>query len=196
MVLPVSATTSANYPKVETPTKIDELVVAKLKKLGVVPAELCTDTEFLRRVSLDITGTLPSPAEISKFLADVSADKRNRKIDELLQRPAYASWWATKFGDWQGNTSALGPQGGEQSLNGAKARQWHAWLERRIAANEPYDKIVAGIVLATGRQPEQSFDEYSAEMSAYFLRENPADFAARETMPYSPDAPSVWQFIG
>jgi hypothetical protein len=184
VLLPVSAATGANYPQVETPTKIDELVVTKLKKLGVVPAELCTDTEFLRRVSLDITGTLPSPSEIIAFLADASVDKRNRKIDELLERPAYATWWATKFGDWQGNTSALGPQGGEQSLNGAKARQWHGWLERRIAENVPYDKIVAGIVLATGRQPDQSFDDYCTEMSAYFRNEDPADFAARETMPY------------
>lgn len=184
VLLPVSAATSASYPQVATPTKIDELVVAKLKKLGVIPAELCTDTDFLRRASLDITGTLPSPSEISAFLSDASADKRNRKIDELLARPAYATWWATKFGDWQGNTSALGPQGGEQSLNGAKARQWHAWLERRIAENVPYDKIVAGIVLATGRQPDQSFDDYSAEMSGYFRNDAPADFATRETMPY------------
>ncbi len=184
VLLPVTDAHGAKYPKVATPTKIDEHVVAKLSKLGVVPSELCKDTEFLRRVSLDITGTLPSPAEITAFLANSSANKRNQKIDELLARPAYAAWWATKLCDITGNTSALGPQGGEQALNGAKARQWHEWIARRIEQNMPYDKIVEGIVLAVGRSPEQSFDDYSAEMSAYFRGQEPADFAARETMPY------------
>ena len=184
VLLPVNAALAARYPSVPTPTKIDELVVGKLRKLGVLPAELCTDSEFLRRVSLDITGTLPSPAEIKAFLIDQSPSKRTAKIDELLERPAYATWWATKLSDWQGNTSALGPQGGEQGLNGVKSRQWHAWIERRLAQNVPYDQIVAGIVLSIGKQPEQSFDDYSAEMSGYFRSTDPFDFAARETMPY------------
>jgi hypothetical protein len=184
VLLPVNDAISKKYPSVPTPTKVDEFVVAKLKKLGVLPSELCTDSEFLRRVSLDITGTLPSPEEVTAFLADTTSDKRTRKINELLERPAYAAWWATKLCDVQGNTSALGPQGGEQSLNGAKARQWHQWIERRLAQNVPYDKIVEGIVLSVSRTPDQSFDAYSEEMSAYFRNENPADFAARETMPY------------
>jgi hypothetical protein len=188
VLLPFNGNVGSRYPQshslANSPSKIDELVVAKLSKLGVVPSELCTDAEFLRRVSLDITGTLPAPDEIISFLKDTSAEKRNRKIDELLTRPAYATWWATRLCDWQGNTSALGPQGGEQGLNGAKSRQWHGWIERRIADNVPYDKLVEGIVLAIGKQPEQSFDDYSAEMSAYFRNQDTADFAARETMPY------------
>src|SRR5262245_4563850 len=73
------------YPKVPTPTKIDELVVAKLRKLGTEQSDLCTDAEFLRRVSLDMTGTLPAPDEVREFLADKAKDKRARKIDELLE---------------------------------------------------------------------------------------------------------------
>ncbi len=64
---PVSSKTGSQYPAVPTPTKIDELVVAKLSKLGIVPSGLCTDDEFLRRVSLDLTGTLPTPAEVTAF---------------------------------------------------------------------------------------------------------------------------------
>ena len=188
VLLPFNGNVGSRYPQshslANSPSKIDELVVAKLSKLGVVPSELSTDAEFLRRVSLDLAGTLPAPDEIVSFLKDTSADKRNRKIDELLTRPAYSAWWATKFCDWQGNTSALGPQGGEQGLNGVKSRHWHAWIERRIADNVPYDKLVEGIVLAIGKQPDQTFDDYSSEMSAYFRSENPVDFAARETMPY------------
>ena len=74
MVRPVSDRVGSKYPDVETPTKIDELVVAKLRKLGIVPSDRCTDAEFLRRVCLDVTGTLPTPQETEEFLADASAD--------------------------------------------------------------------------------------------------------------------------
>ena len=100
---PVSQLTGDRYPTVPTPTKIDELVVTKLKKLGVVPSDLCTDAEFLRRVSLDLAGTLPTAAEVEKFLADPSPNKRAEKIEQLLDTPAYAAWWTTRLCDWTGN---------------------------------------------------------------------------------------------
>lgn len=184
VLLPVSDKVGPKYPAVPTPTKVDELVVAKLRKLGVVPSDLCTDAEFLRRVSLDMTGTPPTAAEVETFLADTSADKRAKKVEELLARPAYAAWWATKLCDFTGNGERNGPLGGEQGLNRAKAGQWYDWVHRRVADNEPYDKLVAGIALAVGRKPDQSYADYSAEMSSYFRKDDPADFAARPTMPY------------
>jgi hypothetical protein len=104
VIVPVSEQTGPRYPDVATPTRIDELAVQKLRKVGLVPSELADDAEFLRRASLDITGTLPAPQEIAACLADSSSDKRARKIDELLSRPTYAAWWATRLGDWTGNT--------------------------------------------------------------------------------------------
>lgn len=184
VLLPVFDMTGAKYPAVPTPTKVDELVVAKLKKLGVVPSELCTDAEFLRRVSLDLTGTPPAPEEVEKFLMDNTKDKREKRIEELLSRPGYAAWWATKISDFTGNSERSGPLGGEQALNRAKAGQWYDWVHKRVADNEPYDKLVAGIALAVGRGPEQSFADYAAEMSSYFRKDKPGDFAARPTMPY------------
>jgi hypothetical protein len=181
---PVSDKVGANYPAVPTPTKVDELVVAKLRKLGVVPSELCTDAEFLRRLSLDLTGTLPPPGEVAAFLADSDPGKRAKKVEELLSRPAYAAWWATKLCDFTGNSERNGPLGGEQGLNRQKAGQWYDWVYRRVKDNEPYDKLVAGIVLAVGQRPEQTYAAYCAEMSGYFRANNPADFAARPTMPY------------
>ncbi|MCI0703501.1 MAG: DUF1549 domain-containing protein, partial [Planctomycetia bacterium] len=184
VLLPVSDKFGPKYPTVPTPTKVDELVVAKLRKLGIVPSDLCTDAEFLRRVSLDLTGTPPAPEEVEQFLADTTADKRAKKIEELLNRPTYAAWWSTKICDYTGNSERNGPLGGEQGLNRAKAGQWYDWVYRRVKTNEPYDKLVEGIALAVGRKPDQSFADYCAEMSSYFRKDNPADFAARPTMPY------------
>jgi hypothetical protein len=184
VLLPVTDKVGPKYPSVPTPTKVDELVVGKLRKLGIVPSELCTDAEFLRRVSLDMTGTPPAPEEVEQFLADKSQDKRAKKIEELLTRPTYAAWWATKICDYTGNSERSGPLGGEQGLNRAKSGQWYDWTYRRVQNNEPYDKLIAGIALAVGRRPEQSYMDYCTEMSSYFRKNNPADFAERPTMPY------------
>lgn len=183
-LLPVSDRVGPRYPDIPTPTRIDELVTARLRKLGIVPAQPCGDADFLRRVSLDLTGTLPAAAEVEAFLAERSADKRRRKVDELLERPAYAAWWATKLCDVTGNSERTGPLGGEQGLNRDKAKQWYAWIQRRVRENVPYDKLVEGIVLAVGRPAEQSYEDYCAEMSGYFRAAKPADFSARATMPY------------
>ena len=184
VLLPVSDQIGSNYPAVPTPTRIDELAVAKLCKLGIVPSEICTDAEFLRRVSLDLTGTLPMPSEVDAFLSNTTAGKRAKKVEEMFTRPTYAAWWATKIGDFTGNSERNGPLGGEQGLNRAKAGQWYDWVYRRVRDNEPYDKLVAGIVLAVGQRSDQTYAEYCAEMSGYFRKENPPDFAARPTMPY------------
>lgn len=158
---------------------IDELVLAKLDKLGIVPSDICSDSEFLRRVSIDLTGTLPTPDEVERFLADSTADKRLRKIDELLERPAYAAWWTNKLCDFTGcNPSQQAELGQETSV------QWYTWIYTRLRENIPYDELVQRIVLATGRGDEQSYDDYAAEVSAYFRDDSPADFSRRETMPH------------
>jgi hypothetical protein len=178
---PVSDKVGSSYPDVPTPTKIDALIVARLRKLGIVPSEICSDSEFLRRVSLDVTGTLPTPREIEVFLADASPDKRARKIDELLARPTYVARWTTKLCELTGNSprhfDGTGPM--EEY-----ARQWYEWIARRVRANVPYDELVAGIVLGRSRQPGQSYQDFIAEQSAYYRAKEPADFAARATMPY------------
>ncbi len=184
VILPVSEKFGKNFPDVPTPTKIDELVNTRLRKLGIVPSDLCSDVEFLRRVSLDMTGTPPRPDEVEAFMADKSVGKRTKKIDELLTRPTYAAWWAVRFSDWTGNAEATGTLGGERGLNGEKSKLWYKWLNARIADNMPYDKLVEGIVLARSRPPEQTFDQYCAEMSSYFRTNNPADFTKRPDMPF------------
>jgi hypothetical protein len=181
VIRPVSQLSGDQYPLAATPTKIDELVVAKLKKLGVVQSEICTDAEFLRRVSLDLTGTLPSAADVEQFLNDPSATKRADKIEQLMQTPAYVAWWTTRLCDWTGNN--------DQKLNnvgprGLATQQWYDWIYARVEKNEPYDKIVEGVVLASSREPGESYTDYCETMSNIAKEGSDAKFADRQSMPY------------
>lgn len=182
-LLPVSDQIGPRYPAVPTPTRVDELIVQKLKTLGMVPSELCTDTEFLRRVSLDLTGTLPAPAEIDAFLADSSTNKRAAKIDELLERPAYSAWWATRLSDSLGNNPA-NFQGNNLGTGPRSSQLWYMWLVKRIRDNVPYDKIIEGMMLANSRQPGQSYEDFLAQMAAAFREKNPTNLNDHETIPF------------
>jgi hypothetical protein len=179
---PVSELVGDKYPEVETPTRVDELVVRKLRKVGLVPSDLCSDTEFLRRVSLDLAGTLPTAAEVEAFLADTSPDKRARKIDQLLETPGYAAWWATKLCDFTGNND-------DETVNvtpgrGQAGKDWYQWINHRLQKNVPYDELAAGIVLAVSRDPEESYYEFCKEMSEIYQPDSKLNFAEREYMPY------------
>ncbi len=180
VILPVSEFSGDNYPDTPTPTKIDKLVVQKLRKLGVKQSELASDAEFLRRVRLDLTGTLPTAKEVETFLADESKDKRAKKIDALLETPEYAAWWTTRLCDWTGNNS-------DQLVNTSPMRnapggEWYQWIEHRVKNNTPYDELAAGIVLGQSRRPGQSYVEYCKEMSEFYAKGG--DYADRPTLPY------------
>jgi hypothetical protein len=164
---PVSDKTGKKYPKVETPTKIDELVIEKLAKLGIIPSEVCDDHEFLRRASLDLTGSLPAPREVLDFLSSQDPNKRAKKIDELLERPGYAAWLTTKLCDFTGN-NANNLQNVAGNLGGNLSQEWYDWIHQRVARNEPYDKLVEGIVVANSRRPGESYTEYCKRMSAMY----------------------------
>lgn len=175
VMMPVSDRTGERYPEVAATTEIDRRVVSKLSKLGIVPSPVCSDEQFLRRVSLDLIGTLPSSAELKAFLADSSPDKRQSKIDELLQTEAYATWWAVKLADLTGsNSQALG----STDMNTPASDQWNAWLQRRLKENVGWDRIAAGIILATSRRPDQTYDTYVAEQSMHLKTKDATDFTS------------------
>ena len=90
---PVSERAGDRYPEVPTPTEIDRLVVSKLRTLGIVPSDVCDDATFLRRASLDLTGSLPTPEQVEAFLADTDPEKRAKLVDGLLASPLYAAYW-------------------------------------------------------------------------------------------------------
>ncbi|RIK71984.1 MAG: hypothetical protein DCC67_19885, partial [Planctomycetota bacterium] len=176
---PPSDRPAATRPDALAP--VDRFVQDKLDALNIEPSEICTDEEFLRRVRLDLTGSLPTANEVRQFLADASADKRAAKIDQLLQSPEYAAWWTTWICELTGNSEEVMPS--PQFVH-EESRQWYDWVYKRVKDNQPYDKLVEGMIVSESRRPGQSYQEYCAEMSSYVRTANPADFAQRETMPH------------
>lgn len=174
---PLSDQYGDTYPAVAVRTEVDRLVREKLQKLGVVPSEVCSDEEFLRRVSLDVTGTLPATEEVLEFASDNSPDKRDRKIAELLQRPSYAAQWTTFLCDITGNNDDQLRNFLPQTVR--PENQWYEWIYSRIENNVPYDEIVEGIVTATSRLPGESYKEYCESMSEICQDVSGKSFAER-----------------
>ena len=178
---PVSNRIGPKYPQVAAASKVDALVVQKLKKLGIVQSETCTDAEFLRRVSLDMTGSLPTPAEVEHFLSDSSHDKRAKKIDELLERPTYTAWWTTKLCDFTGNSD---DQLNNVGVNGSASKDWYQWLYSRVEDNVPYDQLVEGIVMAVSRNKGENYQEYCENMTEIYKKGGNSSYGERDFMPH------------
>ena len=123
---------------------IDRCVDDKLKKIQVLPSAVCTDAEFLRRASLDICGVPPDPDEVVAFLSDTSADRRTRKIDELLSREDYGDAWAMRWLELSGTNES----GDSARFKGIWTLS--LWLRRAINTNLPYDRLVRQLVAGKG----------------------------------------------
>jgi hypothetical protein len=126
---------------------IDTLVFERLEKLRIVPAELCDDETFLRRVTLDLAARPPTPEEYAAFMADASADKRAKKIDALLAGEDFTDYMTALWGelcrvasnDYTGRGDAHKP-----------ANAFMAWLREQVAADRPFDEVVADMATAVG----------------------------------------------
>ncbi|MCA9190933.1 MAG: DUF1549 domain-containing protein [Planctomycetales bacterium] len=180
IIRPASLELAHNYPPLEFNTEVDRLVLNKLRKVGVLPSDVCSDETFLRRASLDVTGTLPTAEEVIAFENDSRPDKRHAKIEELLSRPGYAAQWTTFLCDITGNNddqlNNFMPQGV------SPANQWYRWIYSRIQDNVPYDVLVEGIVTATSRKPDESYREYCEAMSEICRDATGEKFAERPGM--------------
>jgi hypothetical protein len=125
-------------------TIVDAYTHPKWQELGLVPSDLCTDEQFVRRVFLDITGTLPSPARVLAFVADTDPRKRPRLIDELLETDEYADVFAHKWAD------ILRVNRRNQADRAHGTFAFHAWIRRAVAADTPYDEFARDILGALG----------------------------------------------
>ena len=140
---------SVVVPEVPATDFVDREVYAKLSALGVEPSGPAPDAEFLRRVTLDVIGTLPTPEEVRAFLADLSQNNRSTAIDRLLAHPMHAALWATRYLDITG--CDVDAMEGPDELRPRRARLWHEWFRSRFAANTPYDRIARGVLCASSR---------------------------------------------
>ena len=125
-------------------TWIDDLVDAKLANLRIAPSPVCDDEAFLRRVTIDLVGLVPTPEERAEFLADTAPDKRSRVIDRLMERKEFVDLWVMKWAE----ILQIRSQGNDVSTKGAIL--YHQWLDRRIAANQPVDQMVRDLLTASG----------------------------------------------
>jgi hypothetical protein len=125
---------------------IDRLIDAKLQRLKIQPSPAVDDTSFLRRVSLDLKGQLPTPEEVQAFTASPSKTKRSETIDKLIASPAYVDHWTLKWGDLlQNSRKYLGEKG---------AFEFREWIRDSIAQNKPYDRMVREMLMSNGSSYE------------------------------------------
>ena len=125
--------------------KIDQLVFDRLKSLDIQPAYPCSDAVFLRRVYLDVIGTLPTGQEAAAFLQDPLPNKRALLIDRLLERDEFADYWAMKWSDLL-RVKAEFPI----NLWPNAAQAYFHWIRAAIRENKPYDRFVRELLTASG----------------------------------------------
>lgn len=125
---------------------IDQHVFAKLKSLRIPPSPGADDQTFMRRAYLDTIGTLPTPEEVTAFLADTRSDKRAKLVDDLLNRPAYVDYWTLQLADLFQNRKER-----DHDVRTSKGvRQFHGWLRSQVAANKPWDQLAREVLTASG----------------------------------------------
>ncbi len=137
-----------DFPEVPRHNFIDDHVFAKLKRYHIRPSDLSGDSEFLRRICLDLTGTLPPPGRVRKFLADNDPDKRDKLINVLLDSPEYVDYWVFRFSD----------------LFRVTEDSYWEWVRESIARNKPYDQIARERIEAQGPDGPSRF--YTATAKA------------------------------
>ncbi len=132
-----------SYPEAPENNFIDRHVFAKLRKFNIIPSELSNDAEFLRRICLDLTGTLPPPHRVREFLASRDPNKRDRIIEILLNSPEYEEYLFFRYGEifrWYGGATQLGKD----------TQLYGEWLRQSVAVNKPYDQLAVERIAAQG----------------------------------------------
>ena len=151
---------------------IDKPVHDKLHKLRIIPAPLCDDETFLRRVFIDIVGTLPEVPEREKFLADTNPKKREALVDELIARKEFSEMWVMK---WAELLQIRTFNNGGQQVSYKAALGYYNWLRDRIAGNVPFNEVVRELMASEGgtfSSPPTNF--FQIEQDVLKLTENVA----------------------
>ncbi|MEY3276793.1 MAG: hypothetical protein RL153_2061 [Verrucomicrobiota bacterium] len=126
---------------------VDEHVFKRLREVGIPPSPVADDATFLRRVSIDVAGRLPTPAEASTFLSDRSENRRDAAIDRLLDSTDYADWFANKW-------AALLRNKRNEARQARGTLAFHGWIRDALVRNVPYDRFVRDLLTASGDMGE------------------------------------------
>ncbi len=151
------------FAKAERRSFIDEIVLAKLQNLNLPPSPPASDSEFLRRAYIDTIGVLPTVAEARAFLTDPASDKRDKLVDQLLERPEFVDYWSYKWSD-------LLLVNGEK-LRPAAMWSYYHWIRNSVAANTPWDQFARNLVTATGSTLENGAANF------FVLHQDPPELA-------------------
>ncbi len=147
---------------------IDDLVAQKLHRLRIHPSEICSDEEFLRRVTIDLTGLFPTSEEYAAFMADTAPDKRTRVVDELMSRKEFTEIWVSAWSEWLMMRSS-------NIVSYKSIVLYYQWLSDQIAANRPWNEMVVDLLSSSGgtfSTPQTNF--YQIEQDRLKLSENVA----------------------
>jgi hypothetical protein len=158
------------YTSFQRRNYIDDFVMAKLKGLNIGPSGAADDATFLRRAYLDAAGILPKPEEVEAFLADTSADKREKAIDALLARSEFIEYWAYKWSDLLMVSS--------KKLRPSATWDFYYWIRESVRQNKPWDKMVREIFTATGDTRE------NGQLNYWVLHKDPIDIAENTTLAF------------
>jgi len=131
------------FPQVPEFNYIDTLVNAKLRKLRITPSEVCNDETFLRRVYLDVVGLLPNQDEYNRFMNDQAPNRRERLVDELLDRKEFVEIWVMKWAELLAIKSS-------QQVSYKSMLSYYNWLQGKIEDNVPMNVMVQELLGATG----------------------------------------------
>lgn len=163
LMLSCTKTTVAPTRQVSSSTKhLDRYINAVLKREGIQPSEMSEDTEFLRRVHLDLTGKIPNPDEVLDFLKDGSSTKRQKKIKQLLASDAYLDYWTGLWVNW-----LIGRrEDGDDRRIGLTF-----WVRDALTKNMPYNQFVQELIAADGELRDNGAGHYIMryERSPVFL---------------------------
>ncbi len=142
--------------------RIDELVFRKLESLHLPPAPICDDAAFIRRVSLDLRGSLPTADEARAFVQSADPQKRSRLVDDLLERPEFAETWALKWSDLLRSE--------ERTLDRKGVDNFHTWLKIQMTNDRPWNEMARELLAARGSTYSEPAANYYRALRDPFTR--------------------------
>ena len=141
---------------------IDQYIYAAIQANNITPSNLTTDYEFIRRVTLDLTGRIPTPAQVTAFVASTDPNKRSELVDQLLARPEWVDKWTMFYGDLFKNTASTV----QISIRPEGRNAFYKYLHDSLANGKPYNQMATEMISAQGNN---TFDQTNGQLNYLVL---------------------------